>query len=171
MNHRWLRDLQKNLNPEQFTQLLPDTLLDIYESCGMDILISLLDNLPSIPISVSPRSLPAGVGAADLSGMSRRKLLKVLPDTMRYIYERCGLGALMALLREFPGMEVYIAPQSLDAARTAYIRKYFDGKNARELALTLEVSLRYIYKELERQSEPKNTPVAYTPRLPFVGAD
>jgi len=160
-----LKEILKGKTDEQIMELLPDTLYEIYTSCGLPVLLSLLDNLPKVPIYLSPKSVDISVLRP---GVPRKKALAMLPENARHIYKRCGRNVLLALLDQMRGLELYVAPGALKTAQTLYIRQHHNGHNVHDLALRLGVSTCQIYKIL---SAPVAKPVAatpsYTPRLPF----
>lgn len=165
MRYCWVKELVKTLPQEQFELLLPDLFYSIYSECGLDTLLILLEKLPKVPIYVSKVGFK-DVPLADLRGMTRAKVLKVLPPNLHYIYNLVGIEVLVTLLDKFSGIEMYLSPAGLDGLREAYIRKHFDGQNVRLLALVLGSSQRWVYKVLERRKSPASEPISQ-PRLPF----
>ncbi|MFA5161186.1 MAG: Mor transcription activator family protein [Elusimicrobiales bacterium] len=163
-NYEWLRELLKGMTRDEVSELLPDTLWDIYDTCGPAVLFSLLENLPKVPIYIGPQTVDVAVLRPNFP---RKKALAALPEKARYIYKRCGRAVLLALLNRLPGVELYIAPDGLKAARTRYVRSHFNGRNVPELALRLGVSTCHIYQIISAQNKPPCAPPAYTPRLPF----
>lgn len=165
VRYDWVKDLAKTLPQEQFEQLLPDLLFDIYSECGLDTLLILLDKLPKVPIYVSRVGM-RDINLLELRTMTRAKVLKVLPQNLHYIYNMVGIDILVRLLDKFSGIEMYLAPTGLDALRELYIRKHFDGQNTRLLALELGVSQRWVYNVLARRQTPAPQAVSQ-PRLPL----
>jgi len=165
MNYDWLRELLKGMTRDEISELLPDTLWDIYDTCGLAVLISLLENMPKVPIYVAPNAIDIAVLRPNFP---RKKALAALPEKARYIYKHCGRSVLFALLTQMPGVELYIAPEGLKPARALYVRKHFNGHNVPDLALRLGVSTCHIYQIVVAPEANRNcSPAAYTPRLPF----
>lgn len=70
----------------------------------------------------------------------------LITGDMKLIAERCGEDVLFSLLSNIPSIHVYLSEAPLNAARRRYIEKYYRQGNAKELAVTLNVSEYFVYK-------------------------
>jgi len=73
-------------------------------------------------------------------------LKDILDGDPKDIAECCGVEVLISLWENFPKMSLYISTGSIKKAQRQYVRKFFNGVNAREIARELNVSERFIYK-------------------------
>lgn len=71
---------------------------------------------------------------------------KYLDKDLRLVYENCGIDTVISLLEGLPSINVYISSASVTKAQKAYIVKYFDGNNQKELALEIGCSERLVFK-------------------------
>ncbi len=69
----------------------------------------------------------------------------LLVGDTKLIAEYCGLDTLIKLWENLPSMSLFISTRPLTEAKRRYIRKYYDGTNAKRLAALLEISERFVY--------------------------
>lgn len=79
----WLKDIE-------FTGLLAKDMKLVHDSCGMDVLLSLLENLPSLNLYISPKPL---IGAKEryirkyFTGGNVKELAVRLQASERFVYD------------------------------------------------------------------------------------
>jgi hypothetical protein len=101
------------------------------------------------------------MGRDDMESMSKKRLswLKdveisdLLTGDLQFIEESCGRDILLTLLENFPKMTLYISTKPIDQAKKRYVRKYYDGKNTKELCRVLDCSERFIYESLAEKGQ------------------
>ncbi len=71
---------------------------------------------------------------------------KYLDKDMKLVFENCGIDTVISLLEGLPSINVYISSASITKAQKAYIVKFFDGNNQKELALQIGCSERLVFK-------------------------
>ncbi len=81
-----------------------------------------------------------------LSWVNDIEIDDLLTGDMRLIQEWCGREILLSLLENFASMTLYISAKPLTEAKKRYIKKYYNGKNTKELCLVLDVSERFVYE-------------------------
>lgn len=72
----------------------------------------------------------------------------LLDNDAQLIAEHCGIEVLMKLWKCVPGLNIYVSTKPLTEAKKRYIRKFYNGNNAKQLALLLNVSERFVYDVL-----------------------
>lgn len=65
------------------------------------------------------------------------------------IAKLCGTEVAIRLLEHFPGTSVYVPKEGVVLLKKDYIRKNFNGKNSRELALETGYSQVHVYRILK----------------------
>jgi Mor family transcriptional regulator len=70
----------------------------------------------------------------------------LLERDTQLIAEYCGIDVLLKLWECLPGLNLYISTKPLIEAKKRYIRKFYDGKNVKQIALILGVSERFVYE-------------------------
>ncbi|NLO92530.1 MAG: hypothetical protein GX410_11145 [Elusimicrobia bacterium] len=90
-NYDWLRELDKKLSRDEMAELLPPGVTwDIYDTCGLEVLIVLLEKMPKIPLYVSPQSLTGAMNyyiKKHSSGDNQRALAMALGISVRKVYD------------------------------------------------------------------------------------
>jgi Mor family transcriptional regulator len=74
----------------------------------------------------------------------------LLTNDSQLIYEHCGMDVLIKLWECIPGLNLYISTKPLVEAKKRYIRKFYNGANAKQLAIKLDVSERFVYEALQQ---------------------
>lgn len=91
-----------------------------------------------------------------LKEFSQEELLEHLDGDTQIIYESCGLATLEKLWDgNLMGMSLHISTRPLFALKKAYIMRHYNGKNTKELALTLRLSERTIFRYAHRLAKEK----------------
>ena len=82
-------------------------------------------------------------------------IIEELPDQYQEAIRVIGLEATLKLCEAFPGVPLYFkAPHRLLLpAKKRYVKKHFDGRNHRKLALTTGLPLATIYEILTEARE------------------
>ncbi|HOX22774.1 MAG TPA: hypothetical protein PLL10_04860 [Elusimicrobiales bacterium] len=90
MSYNWLRELNKKLSKDEMADLLPDMLWDIYDSCGLEVLIILLEKMPKVPLYISPQGLNNArefYVKQNATGDNQRALAMALGISVRKVYD------------------------------------------------------------------------------------
>ncbi len=74
------------------------------------------------------------------------KIEEILDKDSELIYQECGLEVLKKLWDKFPSLMLYVSTKPLVRAKKIYIQKYYNGTNAKKLALLLKVSEAFIIR-------------------------
>jgi hypothetical protein len=115
-----------------------DDLRWIAEECGIETASALLKHFGKGIVLYIPRFKPVDwkkVSAADM-----------VNDDLRLILENCGMETVKKLVECMPQSSIYIPRLETTKWARNYVRKHYDGSNAKRLATMLGVSDRYIYK-------------------------
>lgn len=91
-----------------------------------------------------------------LRELSKEELEEVLFGDLRLIYMLCGVDALVKICENLMGLNLYISSKPIKDAMKVYVKKNFKGYNHKELAITLGVSERYIYKVLREEDNDRD---------------
>ena len=78
----------------------------------------------------------------------------ILSGDVRLIADSCGLDVLIRLWEECPSLSLYISTVPLNEARRRYIRRHYNGSNAKELAARLGVSDRFVFGAVASPQPP-----------------
>lgn len=70
----------------------------------------------------------------------------LLNSDMRLIKDKLGEQVLKGLLIELKSIHLYVTDKPINEARKRYIDRFYNGRNAKELAIRLGVSEQFIYK-------------------------
>lgn len=87
-----------------------------------------------------------------LRELDEEELATVMTGDLGLVYSLCGIDVLIKLCENFLGMNIYVSSKPVKQAAKLYVKKYWNGKNHKELAVRLGVSERYIY-EIIRESK------------------
>ena len=78
-------------------------------------------------------------------------------EDMRLVAELCGLEVAVALLRNMSGISIYIPKPGANLRFIRrFVKRFYNGHNAKLLAVELDVSERFIYdviSDLRKQGE------------------
>lgn len=80
-----------------------------------------------------------------LKQIPKEDLEKYLSKDIRMIYEACGMDVLVTLWKNLGGLQFYLSTAPLNELKKIYARKHYNGDNAKELAITLGVTDRFIF--------------------------
>lgn len=72
---------------------------------------------------------------------------RFLSGDMRIIADSCGMDVFITLFEEFRKSRIHFSEAALAPMKIEYIKKHYNGKNARELSKILDVGIEYIYKK------------------------
>lgn len=72
----------------------------------------------------------------------------LLSNDSLLVAEHCGMSVLVKLWECVPGLSLYISTKPLIEAKKRYIRKFYNGSNAKQLAIKLDISERFVYEVL-----------------------
>jgi Mor family transcriptional regulator len=81
--------------------------------------------------------------------------LEDMPNNdLKLVAEHCGIAVAITLIENMGGLSIYIPGETFSFRKPMkrYIAKTWDGKNTKELARELGVSLKMIYKILQESS-------------------
>lgn len=70
----------------------------------------------------------------------------LLNSDMRLIKDKLGEQVLKELLIELKSIHLYVTDKPINEARKRYVDRFYNGRNAKELAIKLAVSEQFIYK-------------------------
>jgi Mor family transcriptional regulator len=143
----------KNMNDVE--RCLENDMKLVYENCGIDTVITLLENLPSIKLFVSRGSV------ADIRDLHEKKLYDevkpLLGKDMQLVYEMCGIDTVTSLIENLPGINFYVSQDNVIRAQKKYIAREFNGRNVKELAIKIGCGESFIYKVVRQRLErPSN---------------
>ena len=68
---------------------------------------------------------------------------------LKMVAEICGMDVAVKLLKELGGINIYIPQNGLRAVMRRYVKKQFNGRNAKDLANELGISLTSVYRLLK----------------------
>ncbi len=88
-----------------------------------------------------------------LSWVREIEVEDLLDNDIKFIHESCGLDLLLTLWENFPKMTLYISTKALTEAKKRYVKKYFNGKNVKELCRKLDVAERFVYEAVSTSSQ------------------
>ena len=71
-----------------------------------------------------------------------------LEGDTRLIAEECGIESLIKMYEIFNKTSVNFSESHLKDLKKQYVREYFDGNNAKQIARKLGVSQRFVYEVL-----------------------
>ncbi len=91
-----------------------------------------------------------------LKELSEQEIERALFGDLAMLYTECGLDVLIKLCEKLTGMNIYISAKPINVARAIYIKKHYNGKNCKELAIKLGVSERYVHKVIKKAKNDKN---------------
>ena len=74
------------------------------------------------------------------------------------INESCGIDTLLQLMVNLPSITIYISHKPLMAAKKEYIKQKFNGHNAKELAIKLSVSEKFVTETIHSTRKTKKHP-------------
>lgn len=83
---------------------------------------------------------------------------KHLEGDLLMIYEICGLDTLMVLMENLSKITIYISEKPLVSAKKEYIKKNFNGHNAKELAIKLRVSEKFVTETIHATRKKSKHP-------------
>ena len=79
---------------------------------------------------------------------------------MKLVAETCGVETAVKLLTELPGIQINIPKAGVRRVTWAYVRKNYNGKNIKKLALEVGLSENWLYQILKKdKSLPGNTDI------------
>jgi hypothetical protein len=110
----------------------------IADDCGLAIASLLLSHFGKGITLYIPKFVPGDWSKVTLENLPN--------DDMRLVGETCGVETAKKLMEKFPQSIIYVPRIETTPWARAYIRKHYDGSNAKRLAAALGVSDRYIYK-------------------------
>ncbi len=87
--------------------------------------------------------------ARTLDWMKEVDFVDLLEGDAKLIASQCGLDVLLRLWENLLGLNLYLSGRPIQEAQRRYIQKFYNGKNAKELAITLGVSDRFVYDVLK----------------------
>lgn len=76
----------------------------------------------------------------------------LLTSDLRLILQQAGSDVLKVLLEKMPSITIYLTTRPLDEARKRYIIENYTGRNAKQLAIKLQCSERFIHKVAAERS-------------------
>ncbi len=77
-------------------------------------------------------------------------------NDMKLVAESCGIEVAVMLLQYLSGIQLNIPKFGFKKIIDRYILENYDGHNAQDLAMKLDVSQRYVYKILKGNNKKKN---------------
>ncbi len=84
-----------------------------------------------------------------LKELPKEEIEKNLTLDIKMIYEACGMDVLVILWKNLGGLQFYLSEAPLMELKKIYARKFYhsgpDGNNAKQLAVTLGVTDRFIF--------------------------
>ena len=166
-----VQDCRVDLDP----QTLPDSMREVADACSIGDAINLMCHLPGLHLVVpasGKRSIVRYEIAQNYTGQNSSALavrLKVdrsrvvaiakeiekkqlkpiveMPNThMRMVDEKCGREVALRLMMAFPDRRIYVPRKGLNELKRCLIRQLWDGTNAIQLAVDLEVSEVWVRK-------------------------
>lgn len=75
---------------------------------------------------------------------------------MQLVAEQCGIDIALLLIERLGGLCLYIPQKGDSLLMKKYILRNYDGTNAKDLALELGTTERYIYKVMAEKAAPPN---------------
>lgn len=86
-----------------------------------------------------------------LKDFTTEELAKYLDGDTQIIYDSCGRETLEKLWAgDLAGMSLHISNKPLYRLKEAYIRKHYNGRNTKELALKLGLGERTVFNYAQR---------------------
>lgn len=79
----------------------------------------------------------------------------MLTGDTEMIVQFCGLDFLITLWTHFPSINLFISSKPLIEAKKRYIKKNYNGSNAKYLAKILRCSERFIYEAVDDSQKPR----------------
>lgn len=156
MDLSWMKELG------DLEKLLAFDLKLVHENCGIDVVISLLENLPSINVFVSRGAVEE---LRDLHETKQtEELHSRLGKDMWLVYKFCGIETVISLIENLPGINFYVSQDVVTRAQKKYIRQKFNGQNVKDIAIKIRCSETFVYKvirEKMKSSRPVNQGVLF----------
>lgn len=72
-------------------------------------------------------------------------------DDLLLVAEKCGLEVAIRLMNQLQGLTINIPRNALRKVVSRYIREQYNGRNAKQLALECQVSVRHVYGILRKE--------------------
>lgn len=75
---------------------------------------------------------------------------------MRLVAELCGVEIAVKLMEQLGGVNIYIPKLLEKRLMEAYVQRHYTGSNAKELAIKMGKSVRFVYGLVESNRASKN---------------
>lgn len=76
--------------------------------------------------------------------------IKDMPNgDMRLVAELCGIDTALILMEHLGGVNIYVPKMIEKRIMATYVQRHYTGSNAKELAIRMGKSVRFVYSLLE----------------------
>lgn len=75
---------------------------------------------------------------------------------MRLVAELCGIDTALLLMKHLGGVNIYVPKMIERRIMAAYVQRHYDGKNAKNLAVRMGKSIRFVYSLLQENKDKGN---------------
>ena len=167
---------------------LPESFRFVAAECGMHAAVSLIVNLPGIPLDIPKAGLTSirklyiqehfnGFNALSLAvrlGIDAREVkrlakivekhpistdLQMPNEHTKKIDELCGRDVAIIVIERFPNKRIYVPTGGLFMLKKRYVEKFFKGNNSLDLAIKLRVSQQFVRKVISDYHDSRVVPM------------